>query len=186
MGKHVKIHEIVGIFDRPENLEGAIDSLESSGFDRSEISVLASEVQIRNEFHNTYPSVIILADHPRTPRTFPVMGEEVAIGKGVTIGLCGAIGATIFITLAYASSPIEQASPLLAGLWGGIIGVLLGIVFAKLIARHHAARFEEQVLHGGLPLWVRVQTPKKAARARSIMVDHAGHDVHVHEIDIAV
>lgn len=185
MGKHVKIHEIVGVFDRPENLEGAIDGLASSGFDRSEISVLAGEISIRNEFRS-YPSVVYMADHPQTPRTFPVMSEEVAIGKGVTAGFCGAMGAAIFITLSYSMSPVGQASPGLAGVCGGVIGILLGVIIAQLIGRHHSARIAEQVKHGGMPLWVRVQTPGKAARARSIMVRNAGHDVHMHEIDIAV
>ena len=40
------VREAVGIFRGPDELQGAIDELLSSGFDRSELSLLASEAGI--------------------------------------------------------------------------------------------------------------------------------------------
>ena len=39
--------EVVGVFPNPEDLESAIDELLSSGFDRAELSLLASEDAVR-------------------------------------------------------------------------------------------------------------------------------------------
>lgn len=39
-------HEVVGIFHRTEDFENAIDQLLSAGFDRADLSVVASETAV--------------------------------------------------------------------------------------------------------------------------------------------
>ena len=43
------LREAVGVFDNPESLQEAIDDLMSSGFDRAELSLLASEEAVEGK-----------------------------------------------------------------------------------------------------------------------------------------
>jgi hypothetical protein len=51
------VHEAVGVFNRPGDLQGAIDELLSSGFDRAELSLLASEHAVEEKLGHRYEKV---------------------------------------------------------------------------------------------------------------------------------
>ena len=58
------IREAVGVLDDAKSLEDAIDELESSGFDRAEISLLASEHAIEEKLGHVYTKTEELEDDP--------------------------------------------------------------------------------------------------------------------------
>jgi hypothetical protein len=62
------VREAVGVFNRPEDLQAAIDELLSSGFDRAELSLLASEHAEEEKLGHRYERVSALADEPTDPR----------------------------------------------------------------------------------------------------------------------
>ncbi len=49
------IREAVAVFDDAEALQAAIDELESSGFDRAEISLLAGAKSVEEKLGHTLP-----------------------------------------------------------------------------------------------------------------------------------
>ena len=66
-GKRGRTTEIVGIFDRVEDLENAIGELQLHGIDRAQISLLADSKAVDEKMAGTYKRVEGLADDPDTP-----------------------------------------------------------------------------------------------------------------------
>jgi len=60
------VREAVGVFNRPEELQGAIDELLSSGFYRAELSLLASAHAVEAKLDHRYEKVSSLADDEPT------------------------------------------------------------------------------------------------------------------------
>jgi len=66
--------EVVGVFRSAEELEAAIDLLLSSGFDRAQLSLLASERAIAGKLNHHFGSVAELA-RPALPKTELTSGK---------------------------------------------------------------------------------------------------------------
>ena len=62
------VREAVGVFNRPGDLQDAIDELLSSGFHRSELSLLATEQAVDEKLGHWYERFSALADDPTVPR----------------------------------------------------------------------------------------------------------------------
>jgi hypothetical protein len=76
------VREAVGVFNHPEDLQSAIDELLSSGFDRAELSLLASEHVVEQKLGHRYEKVSLLADDPTIPRAAYVSSEAIGGAEG--------------------------------------------------------------------------------------------------------
>ena len=175
------IREAVGYFESDEALQGAIDELMSSGFDRAELSLLASENAVEEKLGHRYRKVAELEDDRKAARCCYVSTESIGDAQGGLIGapLYVAAGATAGAVLA--SGGTMAAAIIGAALAGGA-GGLIGGVLAKLVGDRHAEHLNEQLAHGGLLLWVRTWDKPHEQRATEIMKRHSGRDVHIHTV----
>ncbi len=173
------IREAVAYFENGENLEAAIDELLRSGFDRAEISLLASERAVEDQLGHRYDRVSELEDDPTVPRTFYVPTESIGGAEGALIATPLYLAA-----LSAIGGVVASGGSLLALLVGTIAaggaGGALGAALAKLVGDHHATHLQRQIDHGGLLLWVRTWDSSDEERAVAILGKHSGHDVHVH------
>lgn len=71
------VREAIGVFATAEQMQGAIDELMSSGFDRAEISLLASERAVEEKLGHRYRKVIELEDDSDVLFTAYVSTESV-------------------------------------------------------------------------------------------------------------
>lgn len=173
------IREAVTYFETYEDLEAAIDELESSGFDRAEISLLAAERAVDEKLGHKYRKVSELEDDPAVPRTFYIPNESVGGAEGALISAplyLAAVGAIGVIVTSGGTLAAAIAGAVAAGGAGGLIGTAL----AKLVGDHHARHLQQQLEHGGLLLWVRTWDARDEERAVAILKKHSGRDVHVH------
>jgi hypothetical protein len=175
------IREAVGVFDTAERLQDAIDELLSAGFDRAELSLLASERAVEEKLGHAYRRVEALEDEARVPRTAFVSTESRGDAEGALIGGLMYVGAILAAGGIVASGGTLAGAVAAAALAGGA-GAAAGSLFARLIEYHHADYLEEQLGRGGLLLWVRTRTPEREARALEILGKHSAQDVHVHSI----
>jgi hypothetical protein len=76
------VREAVGLFKSPEALQGAIDELLSSGFDRADLSLLGSEGAIDAVMGHAFQRAD-LEDSPATPRGVYVSPDAVGTAEGV-------------------------------------------------------------------------------------------------------
>ena len=171
--------EVVGVFHTPETFEAAIDELLSSGFDRAELSLLASEHAVETKLGRHYRRAIEVGDDPAAKRAAFVSTEAIGGAEGGLIGGLAYVGATAAIGAAVVSGG-ALAPVILAGALAGGAGGLIGSVLAGWVGRHHAQYLQSQIERGGLLLWVRAWNARDESLAIRILRKHAGDDVHSH------
>lgn len=178
------IREALGVFDRPEALQDAIDDLLSAGFDRSELSLLANEEAVERKLGHRYEKVAEVEDHADVPRTAYVAPESVGDAEGGLVGALMYVGATAAAGAIVASGG-TLAGAIAAAATAGGAGGLIGSILAKWVGDHHARDIQEQLDRGGLLLWVRTVDAQREKRAVDILSKHSAHDVHVHDLPAA-
>lgn len=175
------VREAVGVFNRSEDLQDAIDELLSSGFDRAELSLLASEHAVEEKLGHRHEKAGSLADDPTIPRAAYVSTEAIGDAEGGLIGGLMYVGAA-----AAAGAIVVSGGTLAAGITAAVLaggaGGLIGSILAKWVGNHHAHYLQEQIDRGGLLLWVRTWDAEGERRAVEILRKHSGSGVHVHAL----
>jgi hypothetical protein len=172
------VHEAVGLFTNPKALQGAIDELLSSGFDRADISLLGSEQAVEASFgHRLTRSQ--LEDNPATPRSVYVSPDAIGTAEGSLISLLAYVGgAATAGVIAIGGGPLTMIF-LGAGLAGGVGGII-GAGLAEALGHWRAQEIRSHLEAGGLLLWVRTWHREDEGRALGILARRSGRDVHVH------
>ena len=173
------VREAVAYFETASQLEAAMDELQSSGFDRAEISLLASQQAVEEKLRHRYRKVSELEDDPEVPRICYVPTESIGGAEGALISTPLYLAAVTTI-----GAIVMSGGSLAAAVAGAVAasgaGGLLGAGLAALLGRHHAEHIQRQIEHGGLLLWVRTWDSVDERRAVDILKKHSGHDVHLH------
>jgi len=173
------VEEVAIIFHDAESLENAIEELESSGFDRAEISLLASEEAVTEKLGHVYTRVEELEDDPDVPRTAFVSSASIGGAEGALIGGLAYVAAGAALGPIVASGgtlAIAIAGAALAG--GG--GAAIGAALARWVDDHHAKYIQEQIDKGGLLLWVHTSSVDDVRRAVDILKRHSPRERHIH------
>lgn len=178
------LREAVAVFDTADTLQEAVDDLMSSGFDRTELSLLAAEHAVEEKLGHKYEKVAELEDEPNTARCCYVSTESIGDAEGALIGGPLYVAACLAAGVVLASGGTMAAAIIGASLAGGAGGFIGGIL-AKLVGERHARHLQEQLEHGGLLLWVRTRDDAHEKRAVEILEKHSGRDVHVHTLPLA-
>ena len=173
--------EAVGIFHRTEDFQNAIDELLSSGFDRAELSLLASETAVAAKLGHHYRRTSALADNPGVPRAAYISTEAIGDAEGALIGGLFYVGATLAAGAVVASGG-TLALAIAATVAAGGAGGLIGSVLAHRVGNHHGRYLQEQIERGGLLLWVHTRNLEHEERAVRILKAHCGDNVHVHAL----
>jgi hypothetical protein len=174
--------EAVGIFHDEKALRSAADALMISGFDRSYLSLLASDRAVDEKLGHHVQRVAELEDDPDVPTQAYVGSDSRVEGQAALIGGLVYVGAIASIGAIVASG--GAATPVLIGaaVAGGGAGGALGAVLARVVGKAHATRLETQIGRGGLLLWVRTPDTEHEQRAIDILKQHGAEDVHVHTL----
>lgn len=175
------VREAVGVFHDAATLEDAVDELMVAGFDRAEISLLASEKAVIDKLGHLYQKVGELEDDPKVARAAYVERDSVVEADAGLIGGLAYVGALAAVGTVVASGGTLGVAILGATLGGGG-GGLLGSIISHWFSRRHAAHIEEQLTKGGLLLWVHIRDDEHETRARRILEAHSAADVHVHDL----
>lgn len=175
------VREAVAVFDHSATLLEAIDELESSGFDREELSLLAGKDTVETKLGHVFERVEDLEDDPNAPRRAFIAPESVGDAKGWAIGGLLYVGAVSAAGAVVATGGTLLATILAASVVGGA-GGLIGTVLAQWIQHDYTAYLQDQIDRGGLLLWVHLRDPEHERRALGILRHHSAQDVHVHEL----
>lgn len=173
--------EAVGVFQDWKSLQAAVDELMNSGFDRSELSLLAAKKVVEEKLGHVYDKVAELEDDPKVPRTAFIGRDSLTEGRAGIIGGLAYVGAVAAIGAVVASGGTLAAAIGAAAVAGGS-GGLIGTLGARWLGRDRAKAVQEQIDKGGLLLWVRLRDPAHEDRAVAVLNRHAANDVHVHEL----
>lgn len=173
------VTEAVGLFHSAKDMQTAIDSLLEHGFDRMDISVLASEKTISEKLGDWYRSTRDLEDNPLVPTTAFVPRESMGEAEGAVIGAFMYVPAAIG-GFAIVASGGTLAAAVAALAIGGAFGAGIGGLLAALIGHNYAHDIEEHLKKGGLLLWARTPDTEHEARATKILKENGAADVHTH------
>lgn len=169
------------MFEDTAALLDAIDELETSGFDREDLSLLAGKDTVEAKLGHVLERVEDLEDDPKTPRQAFISPESVGDAKGWAIGSLLYVGGVSAAGAVVASGGTLLATILAASVVG-TAGCLIGTVLAQWIQHDYTAYLQDQIDRGGLLLWVHVRDRAQESRALQILRRHSAHDVHVHEL----
>lgn len=175
------IREAVGVLPDTASLEAAIDDLQSAGFDRAEISLLATQEALERSDGRLKDQIEELEDDPNAPRASYASQESLGAGEG------GLIGGFAYVPAVTAAGVVvlsggAMAPAIAAAVGAGGAGAAIGAVLARWLGRHHGENLEQQMERGGLLLWVRTRDAEREQRAKEILSRHDARDVHVHEV----
>jgi outer membrane lipoprotein SlyB len=173
--------EAVGVFHDWASLQACVDDLLSSGFDRSEISLLAGQKVVEEKLGHVYEKVNELEDDPEVPRTAFVGRDSFIEGRTGVIGALAYIGAAAAIGAVVASGGTLAAAIAAAAVAGGS-GGLIGTLATRWLGRDRAKEIQSQIDKGGLLLWVRSRDRAHEERAVAVLNRHSAGDVHVHDL----
>jgi hypothetical protein len=177
------VREVVGVFRDETVLEDTIDCLLQSGFDRAEISLLASEEAVRTKLGHAYRKVAELVDDEAV-RVAYVSKEDYGAAEGGLISGFVYVGALAGAGTIVASGGALGGALLAAALWGGAGGAF-GLMLARWLDRQRAHRLTEQIEKGGLLLWVHARDAAHEAKAIEILQGKDAEDVHAHDLTLA-
>ncbi|MDB5713768.1 MAG: hypothetical protein JWO15_1165 [Sphingomonadales bacterium] len=171
--------EVVGTFHDVKALEEAANVLMSSGFDRSALSLIATEVVVQKQFGSRLTKVEKLEDHPDTPRIAYMNHDDVAIGRGALISGFSYLGAVVG-TVAVLTSGGALLPAVAVAAAGGVGGGSLGALLGSWLNAETAKKISDEVERGGLILWVRTHSPDEDDQASDIMISNGAYGVHAH------
>ncbi len=151
--------EVVGLFTRRDDFERAVADLTAAGFDRTDLSVLASHESI---------------DAAGAP------------GKPWKDALTALVGELKYEGPLIASGAILLAGGPVAATIAGIIGAATAGVAAKEVleevtATPHTEDFARSLVAGSVILWVRTDDDHHEKAAAVAMRANSGRNVHVHQ-----
>ncbi len=173
--------EAVAVFHDWGSLQACVDDLLSSGFDRSELSLLAAQRAVEQKLGHVYEKVAELEDDPEVPRTAFVGRDSHIEARTGVIGALAYVGAAAAIGAVVASGGTFAAAIAAAAVAGGS-GGLLGTIATRWLGRDRAKEIQTQIDKGGLLLWVHARDRAHEERAVAVLNRHSADDVHVHDL----
>lgn len=160
---------VFGIYSTRVAVENATDSLVTSGFPASDISVLLPES----------------LGGPKDMGTEKATKAPEGTAAGVTTG--GVIGGTLGLLAGIGLlaipglGPFIAAGPIMAGLAGlgvgGAVGGVTGALIGFGIPEFEAKRYESRLQKGGILLSVHCDTSEEIKRAKEVMERAGGEDI---------
>jgi hypothetical protein len=181
---HETVREAVGVFHDRTSLKNAVEDLMSAGFDRAELSLLASAAAVEEKLPGVYRKIEELEDDPSVPRAAYAGDHSLAEGRTGMIGGLAYIGAMVGAAATVASGGALAAAIAAAAVGGGGAGLIGGLA-ARYLGRDRAQALQRQLDQGGLLLWVRVRDPGRERRALDILTETGANDVHVHDLPVS-
>jgi hypothetical protein len=163
----------------------AIDDLLECGFDRADVSLLASERAVVEKLGHAYRKVSELEDESSAARVAYAAREDYGAAEGGMISGLVYVGALAGAGAVVASGGALAAVLLTAALSGGAGGAV-GFGIARWLDRQRDRRLQEQIEKGGLLMWVHVGSDAQEAKATEVLRKHRAEDVHAHELSRTV
>lgn len=169
--------EVAAVFDSAANLEEAVDDLLRSGFDRAEISLMATEGAIDAKLAHTFQR---REDGEDESRAVYVSKDEIGQARKLLVGTLAAIGGMAGGAAVVATGGALAPAFLAALLGGGAAGAA-GEAATYAFERERVKELEQRLQEGGILLFVTVANAEKERSALDVMGRHSPHRISVHE-----
>lgn len=179
----VEQREVVALFDDASRMEHAVEELLTSGFDHSDISLLAQSRVLEDKLNHRLVRSQDLADAPDSPRTTFPDPESRTEASGALASMIGYAGAVTAAGLVFASGG-TLAPAIAAGLLVGGTGAAVGAGLGRAIGHRFTDHFQTQIDQGGIIVWVRAGDPAREKQSSDILSRYGAHDIHIHTLPL--
>lgn len=176
-----QVQEAIGVFFDVDHLQAAIKDLVDSGFDRSEIGLLASEHAVREDLGDFYTATNEFADSPKAPCTAFVADRADDDTLHALLGGLFFYGTTVAAGAVVASAAILGGAVIAAAAGVAAVGAA-GSVMGLLIHQSDAEFLDEQVDEGHLLLFARTNNAERGDAAVRILAEHSGFAPKVYTV----
>ncbi|MBL8579884.1 MAG: hypothetical protein JNK47_21985 [Mesorhizobium sp.] len=167
--------EAVAIFGDEASLNAAVDALIQAGWEAEDMSLLGHSDKVR-KLQARAAELADKANVARTAYVSPDSSAEGAISAVAGPALLAGLGATAIVTSGgLALLPTIAVTAGSASIAGGI-----GLLFARAFGRKHADHVQDQILNGGLLLWVKAREAATDDKLLAALRDNGGRNVHMH------
>lgn len=167
--------EAVAIFGDEASLNAAVDALIQAGWATEDMSLLGHTDMV----NKLQARASELADKTDTPRTAYVSPDSKVEGFAAAVGgpaLIAGLGATAIISSGgLALLPTIAVTAGSSALAGGI-----GLLFVRTFGHKHASHVQDQIMNGGLLLWVKARDTATDHQLLAALRDNGGRNVHMH------
>jgi hypothetical protein len=170
------IRETVAVFDDAEKLESAVSELQSSGIDRSELSILAHD----SPAARSPGDLGQVADDPATPRDPIVSDTDLRQGRVLGTGLAATIAAFAAAGITVATGGVAAATIVAAVVAAGGVGAASTFV-GRILADDQTSFLEAQLARGGVLLWFRTRDAASERNALNVLRRHSA-TVYLHDL----
>jgi hypothetical protein len=149
----------VGTLHSREELDALVDRLTTSGFDRRDISLMASHDAVIRKLRAVYRDPVEIAEAPGLPRRDLVTRYDFSSVSAVVFGtLVSALGAALpVIAPGVAPGRHRRRGPD----WRPGATAIGKAIRDRIVERLDAVRLENDLLHGGLVVFVRARDPER-------------------------
>jgi hypothetical protein len=152
-----EVREVVALFSTRAGFDRAVEALLAAGFDRADLSVLASHASL---------DAADPKGKPRDEALTGLVGELKYAFPLTTAGLIAIVG-----------GPIEAALAALVA--AGVGGAANKDYLDEQTSHPKPHEFTRALEAGGVILWVRIDTPDQEAQAAALLEREGGVNVHV-------
>lgn len=149
------VREVVALFETRATFDRAVAGLLDAGFDREDISVLAS--------HTTLDAAD--ATPPADEALAGLVGELKYAFPLATAGLIAIVGGPLTATIA-------------AAVAAGVGGLAIKDYLDEVTAHPDPGAFANALEEGGVVMWVRTTTAEEEARAATVLDAAGGRNIH--------
>jgi hypothetical protein len=169
------IREAVAVFDGSEQLESAVSELQSSGVDRSELSLLAHPSLVEHLPNDLRQA----AEDPATRREPVVSDTDLRQGRVLATSLAATIAAFAAAGFTVATGGIGAGVAAAAVAAGGVGAA--STLFGRKLADDQTSFLDEQLARGGVVLWVRTRDATSEQTVLEVLRRHSAH-VYIHDL----
>lgn len=173
--------EAVGIFHDVHAFQAAVDELVKAGFERCDLSLLASQATVEQKLRHRYRALGQDAPDAATPRVAYLAAQAQPDHVPAALFHLGPL--TAVWKLVASGGALATAAATAAGADEAPEGV--ETLFAWFINDAYADHIAEQIQRGALLLWIRVRTPARESKAIHILARQGADDIHVHDLSEA-
>lgn len=172
--------QIIGVFNKADNLHAALRDLQKSGFTRHDMSLIANELTIDEKLGHIYRKTEDLENDPATPRIAYTSPDPTGDAEGALIGAPMYVAAfSAAGVMVAAGGPMVATIAAILGAGGA--GAAIGGVLAKLFGKQHSDKVQQKLEDGGLLLAIRSNKDAREDEARQILSRHTDDDVFAYD-----
>ena len=176
-----EVREVIAGFHAAKAFEDAVAKLESSGFKRDSINMLASHDAVKRKLGGHFAANTKIDEDESLPQPIYDDKHDVTSEKRLAVGVPVYIGGLAAGLAVVATGGTLAFAGLIAAA-GASVGAGIGSLIARSIGKHHAEFLEKQLSMGALMVMVEVDGSEAEAKAISVLKATGGENVHAHSL----